>query len=146
MLKRNYALLASVLALSGCDKLGQQAMNALPDPSASQAQAAQGAYDDLRAQNFDQLMTRLEPELQAKFDGNEKQMHKFARGLPKAEYKTKKIVAKNMVKSTGQPSKYTVTYEYAYEKNLVQYDVSFDQAGGSDKIRDLSVSVFGEKI
>lgn len=146
MLKRNYVLLASVLALSGCDKLGQQAMNALPDPSASQAQAAQGAYDDLRAQNFDQLMTRLEPELQAKFDGNEKQMHKFARGLPKAEYKTKKIVAKNMVKSTGQPSKYTVTYEYAYEKNLVQYDVSFDQAGGSDKIRDLSVSVFGEKI
>ncbi len=146
MLKRNYVLLASVLALSGCDKLGQQAMNALPDPSTSQAQAAQGAYDDLRAQNFDQLMTRLEPELQAKFNGNEKQMHKFARGLPKAEYKTKKIVAKKMVKSTSQPSKYTVTYEYAYEKNLVQYDVSFDKAGGSDKIRDLSVSVFGEKI
>jgi len=28
----------------------------------------------------------------------------------------------------------------------VQYDVSFDKAGGSAKIRDLSVSVFGEKI
>jgi hypothetical protein len=146
MMKLKYAVLASALALAGCDKLGQQAMNAIPDPSPSQAQAAQAAYDDLREQNFDQLMPRLEPELQARFNGNEKQMHKFARGLPKENYKTKKIVAKNMVKSTGQPSKYTVTYEYAYEKNLVQYDVSFDKAGGSDKIRDLSVSVFGESI
>ena len=146
MMKFKYAVLASVLALSGCDKLGQQAMNAIPDPSAQQAQAAQAAYDDLRAQNFELLMTRLEPELQARFSANEKEMHKFARGLPKENYKTKKIVAKNAVKATGQPSKYTVTYEYGYDKNLVQYDVSFDKAGGSTKIRDLSVSVFGEKI
>ena len=61
-------------------------------------------------------------------------------------YKTKKIVAKNIVKATKQPSKYTVTYEYAYDKNLVQYDVSFDKAGGSNQIRDLSVAVFGESI
>jgi hypothetical protein len=146
MMKLQYAVLASALALGGCEKLGQQAMNAIPDPSAAQAEAAQAAYDDLRAQNFSQLMTRLEPELQARFSGNEKEMHKFARGLPKENYKTKKIVAKNIVKATNQPSKYTVTYEYAYDKNLVQYDVSFDKAGGSAKIRDLSVSVFGEKI
>ena len=39
MMKFKYAVLASVLALSGCDKLGQQAMNAIPDPSPQQAQA-----------------------------------------------------------------------------------------------------------
>lgn len=97
---------------------------------AQRKQAAQAAYDDLRAQNFSQLMTRLEPELQRRgFIGNEKEMHKFARGLPKENYKTKKIVAKNIVKATNQPSKYTVTYEYAYDKNLVQYDVSLRQGG-----------------
>lgn len=141
-----YAVFASILALGGCDKIGHQAMNAIPDPSPEQEQVAQAAYDDLRAQNFTQLMTKLEPELQARFTANEKQMHKFARGLPKENYKTKKIVSKNMVQVTNQPSKYTVTYEYAYDKNLVQYDVSFDKAGGSSKIRDLNVAVFGESI
>ena len=70
MMKLQYAVLASALALGGCEKLGQQAMNAIPDPSVAQAEAAQAAYDDLRAQNFSQLMTRLEPELQARFSGN----------------------------------------------------------------------------
>lgn len=146
MNKLKYAVLASVLTLAGCDKIGQTAAKAVPDPSPQQEQAAQAAYDDLRAQNFDQLMMRLEPELQTRFSGNEKEMHKFARRLPKENYKTKKIVSKNIEKASNQPSKYTVTYEYGYAKNLVQYDVSFDQAGGSTQIRDLKVSVFGESI
>ena len=141
-----YAVFASILALGGCEKMGQKAMNAIPDPSPQQEQVAQAAYDDLRAQNFTQLMTRLEPELQARVTGDEKAMHQFARGLQRENYKTKKMVAKNIVKATKQPSKYTVTYEYAYDKNLVQYDVSFDKAGGSNQIRDLSVAVFGESI
>ncbi|MGQ9372429.1 DUF3887 domain-containing protein [Acinetobacter tandoii] len=144
MMKMKYAILASVLAFSGCDKLGQQAN--IPDPSPQQVQAAQEAYDDLRAQNFDQLMTHFEPELQARYQGNQKDMQKFARGLPQENYKTKKIVSKKLLNESNQPSKYTVTYEYAYDKNLVQYDVSFDKPDGSSKIRDISVSVFGEKI
>ena len=146
MMKVKYTVLASVLALGGCDQLGKKAMDSLPDPSPQQAQEAQEAYDDLREQNFEQLMAHLEPELKAHFEENEKELHKFARGLPKEQFKTRKIVAKNIEKASNQPGKYTVTYEYGYAKNLVQYDVSFDKAGGSAKIRDLNVSVFGEKV
>jgi len=63
MMKVKYAVLASVLALGGCDQFGKKAMDSLPDPSPQQAQAAQEAYDDLREQNFEQLMAHLEPEL-----------------------------------------------------------------------------------
>ena len=54
------------------------------------------------------------------------------------------IVSKKIEKSTDKPSLYTVTYEYSYDKNLVQYDVSFDKPNGSTKIRKLNVAVFGE--
>jgi hypothetical protein len=37
-----------------------------------------------------------------------------------------------------------VSYEIAYPKNLVQYDVSFDQPNGSTKIRNFNIQVFGE--
>ncbi len=141
-MKMKYAILASVMVFSGCE-LGQEK---IPDPSAEQAQVAQEAYDNLRTQNFDQLMTHFEPELQARYQGNQKGMQKFARGLPQEHYKTKKIVSKKLHNEANQPSKYTVTYEYGYDKNLVQYDVSFDKPNGSSKIRDISVSIFGEKI
>ena len=144
MMKIKYALWASLLALGGCEKLSQG--TDIPEPSTEQSQVAQQAYDDLRSQNFDHLMKNFEPELQARYKGNEKAMQKFARGLPQENYKTKKIVSKKFLNEPNQASKYTVTYEYAYDKNLVQYDVSFDKPNGSAKIRDISVSVFGEKI
>ena len=51
---------------------------------------------------------------------------------------------KEIEKSTEKPSLYAVTYEYAYSnKNLVQYDVGFDKAGGSTKIRSFDVKLYG---
>lgn len=141
-MKANFLLLGCVIALSGCDQIGQKALNAIPDPSVEQTEVAQAAYDQLREGNFDKLYTYFEPELKAKFEQNEKELRKFARGIPKQDYSRKNIVAKHIEK----PSLYTVTYEYGYtNKNLVQYDVSFDKPAGSNKIRDFNISVFGEK-
>ena len=145
-MKANFLLLGCIIALSGCDQIGQKALNAIPDPSQEQAQVAQAAYDELRAGNFDQLYTYFEPELKAKFVQNEKELRKFARGIPNQEYSRKNIVAKHIEKATDKPSLYIVTYEYGYtNKNLVQYDVSFDKPAGSSKIRDFNISVFGAK-
>lgn len=145
-MRLKYFAVVSLLALSGCDKIGQKALNAIPDLSQEQAQVAQAAYDELRTGNFDQLYTYFEPELKAKFVQNEKELRKFARGIPNQEYSRKNIVAKHIEKATDKPSLYTVTYEYGYtNKNLVQYDVSFDKPAGSSKIRDFNISVFGEK-
>ena len=145
-MKLKYFAVVSLLALSGCDQIGQKALNTIPDPSQEQAQVAQAAYDELRTGNFDQLYTYFEPELKAKFVQNEKELRKFARGIPNQEYSRKNIVAKHIEKATDKPSLYTVTYEYGYtNKNLVQYDVSFDKPAGSSKIRDFNISVFGEK-
>ena len=144
MMKVKILLLSSLFVLAGCDKLGQKAMDAIPNPSPAQEQVAADAYNDLRDKKFDQFLMYLEPELQAEFNKNTKTLHKFASALPKSELKHKKIVSKKIEKSTDKPSLYTVTYEYSYDKNLVQYDVSFDKPNGSTKIRDLNVSVFGE--
>ena len=145
-MKANFLLLGCVIALSGCDQIGQRALNAIPDPSAEQTEVAQAAYDQLREGNFEKLYTYFEPELKAKFEQNEKELRKFARGIPKQDYSRKNIVAKHIEKSTEKPSLYTVTYEYGYtNKNLVQYDVSFDKPAGGNKIRDFNISVFGEK-
>ncbi|WP_180065022.1 DUF3887 domain-containing protein [Acinetobacter sp. YH16037] len=145
-MKANFLLLGCVIALSGCDQIGQKALNAIPDPSAEQTEVAQAAYDQLREGNFEKLYTYFEPELKAKFEQNEKELRKFAQGIPKQDYSRKNIVAKHIEKSTEKPSLYTVTYEYGYtNKNLVQYDVSFDKPAGSNKIRDFNISVFGEK-
>lgn len=145
-MKANFLLLGCVIALSGCDQIGQKALNAIPDPSVEQTEVAQAAYDQLREGNFDKLYTYFEPELKAKFEQNEKELRKFARGIPKQDYSRKNIVAKHIEKSTEKPSLYTVTYEYGYtNKNLVQYDVSFDKPAGTNKIRDFNISVFGEK-
>lgn len=145
-MRLKYFAVVSLLALSGCDQIGQKALNTIPDPSQEQAQVAQAAYDELRTGNFDQLYTYFEPELKAKFVQNEKELRKFARGIPNQEYSRKNIVAKHIEKATDKPSLYTVTYEYGYtNKNLVQYDVSFDKPAGSSKIRDFNISVFGEK-
>ncbi|MCL6230561.1 DUF3887 domain-containing protein [Acinetobacter amyesii] len=145
-MKLKYFAMVSLIGLGGCDQIGQKALNAIPDPSAEQSEVAQAAYDQLREGNFEKLYTYFEPELKAKFEQNEKELRKFARGIPKQDYSRKNIVAKHIEKSTEKPSLYTVTYEYGYtNKNLVQYDVSFDKPVGSNKIRDFNISVFGEK-
>lgn len=143
-MKVKILLLSSLLALAGCDKLGHKVMDSIPNPSPAQEQVAADAYNDLRDKNFDQFFTYLEPELKADFEQNKKMLNKFASSLPKEALKHKKIVSKQIDKSTDKPSLYTVTYEYSYDKNLVQYDVSFDKPDGSTKIRKLNVSVFGE--
>lgn len=136
--------LTSVLLLASCDQIGKQASDAIPNPSPEQERVAQVAYDHLRHSEFDDLTENFEPDLKVKFEENGKELKKFAKALPKEEYRSKKIVAKHIENSTDKPSKYTVSYEYGYPKNLVQYDVSFDQAGGSSKIRDINVQIFGE--
>jgi hypothetical protein len=79
-----------------------------------------------------------------KFKTHEKDMRKFAKSIPKQAITTQKIVSKHIEKSTEKPSLYAVTYEYAYSnKNLVQYDVGFDKAGGSTKIRSFDVKLYG---
>jgi ABC-2 type transport system permease protein len=91
-----------------------------------------------------QLYTYFEPELQREFKTHEKDMRKFAKSIPKQAITTQKIVSKHIEKSTEKPSLYAVTYEYAYSnKNLVQYDVGFDKAGGSTKIRSFDVKLYG---
>ena len=78
------------------------------------------------------------------FIKNQKQMLKFSKALPKEDYRSKKIVAKRIEKDSSKPSLYKVTYEYAYDNNLVQYDVSFDKPNGSTLIRNLDVQIFGK--
>ena len=143
-MKAKLFLLCGLLTLGGCDKLGQKAFDSIPNPSAAQEKVAEQAYNDLKEKNFDQFLTHLEPELKDEFMKDEKTLRKFSASLPKTELKHKKIVSKSMETESNKPSFYTVTYEYSYDKNLVQYDVSFDKPNGSTKIRDLNVSVFGE--
>ncbi|WP_291390132.1 DUF3887 domain-containing protein, partial [Acinetobacter sp.] len=112
--------------------------------SPAQEKAAQQAYQAFTQGDFPQLYTYFEPELQRKFKTHEKDMRKFAKSIPKQAITTQKIVSKHIEKSTEKPSLYAVTYEYAYSnKNLVQYDVGFDKAGGSTKIRSFDVKLYG---
>ena len=145
-MKMKLVALSAVMFLASCDQIGKQALNAVPDPSKEQEQVAQTAYDHLRHSEFDQLTENFSPELKLKLDANSKELKKFAKGLPKENYKFKKIVSKHFEEGINKPSKYTISYEYSYPKNLVQYDISFDKAGGSTKIQDINVQIFGESI
>lgn len=132
-------LLTTVLALAACDRNIKE----IPDPSPAQTKAAEVAYDDLRDGKFEDFLAHLEPELQAHFKENEKIMKKFSHQIPKGQYKSKTLLIKKIEESTAAPSQYKVSYEIAYPKNLVQYDVSFDQPNGSTKIRNFNIQVFG---
>lgn len=124
----------AVLALAGC---GQQD---LADPSPAQAQAAEAAYQDLSQRDFEKFVQHLDPKLQAHFTENPKLLKKFASSIPKETIKYKKIMSKSMPNA----GEYKVSYEIAYPKNLVQYDVSFDKPSGSEKITNINIQVFGE--
>ena len=131
-------LLTSVLALTACGS-----NNDVADPSAEQAKAAEIAYNDLRDGKFDEFLGHLEPELQSHFKENEKIMKKFSHQIPKGDYKSKTLLIKKIEEDTSKSKQFKVSYEIAYPKNLVQYDVSFDQPNGSTQIRNFNIQVFG---
>lgn len=139
-MKTRLMLLTAAIALSGCNN----AMDSMPDPSPEQEKAAQVAYEDLRDGKYDEFLAQLEPKLQTEFQNNEKIIKRFSRSIPQGEYKSKTIMRKSFEENNGKPSEYKVSYEIAYPKNLVQYDVSFDQPNGSTKIRNFNIQVFGE--
>ena len=138
-MKTQSMLLAAAVALSGCNS-----MDNIPNPSPEQEQAAQLAYEDLRDGKYDEFLDHLEPQLQTQFKDNEKLMKRFSRSIPKGEYKSKTLMTKQIEEATNQPGQYKISYEIAYPNNLVQYDVSFDQPNGSNKIRNFNIQVFGE--
>ena len=133
-MKTQLLALSAVLALVGC---GQQD---LADPSAAQVQAADAAYQDLSQRDFEKFVQHLDPKLQSYFAENPKVLRKFASAIPKDTMKSKTIMSKSM----PNVNEYKVSYEIAYPKNLVQYDVSFDQPNGSAKINNINIQVFGE--
>ena len=59
-------------------------------------------------------------------------------------------MTKKIEQQANQGKQYKISYEIAYPKNLVQYDVSFDAVANSatttqqPKIRNLNIQVFGE--
>lgn len=143
-MQKRFLAFAVCLTVVGCDKIGRNGLDSIPNPSPEQEQVAQISYDQLRKGNFEQISTHFEPTLKAYFIKNQKQMLKFSKALPKEDYRSKKIVAKRIEKDSSKPSLYKVTYEYAYDNNLVQYDVSFDKPNGSTLIRNLDVQIFGK--
>ena len=138
-MKTQSMLLAAAVALSGCNS-----MHNIPNPSPEQEQAAQLAYEALRDGKYDEFLDQLEPQLQSQFKDNEKLMKRFSRSIPQGEYKSKTLMTKQIEEATNQPGQYKISYEIAYPNNLVQYDVSFDQPNGSNKIRNFNIQVFGE--
>ena len=139
-MKTKFMLLAAAVALSGCNS-----MDNIPNPGPEQEKAAQLAYEDLRDGKYEEFLGQLEPQLQTQFKDNEKLMKRFSRSIPQGEYKSKTLMTKQIEQASGtQPGQYKVSYEIAYPHNLVQYDVSFDQPNGSNKIRNFNIQVFGE--
>jgi hypothetical protein len=126
---------AAVLGFVGCTQQPD-----LPDPNAAQVQAADAAYQDLSQRDFEGFIEHLDPALQTYFAENPKVLRKFASSIPKDQIKSKTLMSKQMQSET----EYKVSYEIAYPKNLVQYDVSFDQPNGSAKINNINIQVFGE--
>ena len=126
---------AAVLGFVGCTQQPD-----LPDPNAAQVQAADAAYQDLSQRDFEGFIEHLDPALQTYFAENPKVLRKFASSIPKDQIKSKTLMSKQMQSET----EYKVSYEIAYPKNLVQYDVSFDQPNGSAKINNINIQVFRE--
>lgn len=142
-MKAQVMMFTCLLSLVGCEQIGKTAFNSVADPSAKQQKSAEQAYNALEEKNVDAFYQQLTPELKAKFMQDEKTVRKFSSSLPKTALKDKKIVSKHYDEKSQNPQ-YTVTYEYRYDQNLVQYDVTFDQPNGSDKISQLNIAVFGE--
>ena len=95
-------------------------------------------------------MTHLEPELQQYFQENQRVMKKFTSAIPKDTECCRTLMTKKIEQQANHSQQYKVSYEIAYPKNLVQYDVSFDEgtnaltATNQPKIRNLNIQVYGE--
>ncbi|KGT48619.1 MULTISPECIES: DUF4878 domain-containing protein [Acinetobacter] len=138
-MKTKLMLLAGLGLLAGCSNTDQ-----VPNPSPAQEKVAEIAYNDLRDGKYEEFLSYLDPKLQQYFQENQKTMKKFSHSIPEGEYKSKTLMVKTFVEETGKPSEYKVSYEIAYPKNLVQYDVSFDKPNGSTKIQNFYIRVYGE--
>lgn len=139
-MKMKVILCASMFSMFGCQPKDQN----LADPTLVQEQAAQVAYDDLRARDFDGFLKHVDPELQMYFHENPKLLKKFAQSIPQDQMKSKTLMRKSMEQDKNKQTQYKVSYEIAYPDNLVQYDVSFDQPNGSAQIRNINIQVFGK--
>ena len=91
-MKAKLLVLSCALALTACDKLGQQALDSIPNPSPAQEQVAQQAYQAFTQGDFPQLYTYFEPELQREFKTHEKDMRKFAKSIPKQANDSKNCI------------------------------------------------------
>lgn len=138
-MQKTLCLLGSAFLLSACNGSGDD----IPDPSPEQAKAAEVAYIDLRDGKYDDFLAHLAPELQSYFKENEKTMKKFSREIPKDDYKSKTLMVKKIDEGSDATGQYKVSYEIAYPKNLVQYDVSFDQPNGRAEIQNFNIRVYG---
>lgn len=138
MKMKHWCLASSLMVVVGCanNETAEQ-------PSVAQEQSAHAAYEKLRDGDFEQFKNHLEPELQTYFQDNEKIMKRFSKSIPKKTYKSRQLMSKTIEQDQKGQSQYKLSYEYAYPNNLVQYDVSFDRAGGSDKIKNVNIQVFG---
>lgn len=147
-MKKKVALIfaATILSLVGC----KQSQDQVPEPTAAQQQVAFAAYDQLRDGEYEQFLTQLEPELQQYFQDNQRVMKKFSKSIPKDAERSRTLMTKKIEQQANQGKQYKISYEIAYPKNLVQYDVSFDAVANSatttqqPKIRNLNIQVFGE--
>ncbi len=147
-MKKKVALIfaATMLSLVGC----KQSQDQVPEPTAAQQQVAFAAYDQLRDGEYEQFLTHLEPELQQYFQDNQRVMKKFSKSIPKDAERSRTLMTKKIEQQANQSKQYKISYEIAYPKNLVQYDVSFDAVANSatttqqPKIRNLNIQVFGE--
>lgn len=145
-MKIQCAICATILGLAGCSRVQDN----VPEPTAAQQQVAFAAYTELKEGQYEQFLTHLEPELQQYFQDNQRVMKKFSSAIPKDAERSRTLMTKKIEQQANHRQHYKVSYEIAYPKNLVQYDVSFDEgtnaltATNQPKIRNLNIQVFGE--
>ena len=145
-MKIQCAICATILSLAGCSRVQDN----VPEPTAAQQQVAFAAYTELKEGQYEQFLTHLEPELQQYFQDNQRVMKKFTSAIPKDAERSRTLMIKKIEQQANHSQQYKVSYEIAYPKNLVQYDVSFDEginaltAKNQPKIRNLNIQVFGE--
>lgn len=145
-MKIRCVICATILSLAGCG----QVQDNVPEPTEAQQQVAFSAYTDLQKGQYEQFLSHLEPELQQYFQENQRVMKKFTSAIPKDTERSRTLMIKKIEHQANHSQQYKVSYEIAYPKNLVQYDVSFDEginaltAKNQPKIRNLNIQVFGE--
>ena len=85
MQKRSLAF-AVCLTVVGCDKIGRNGLDSIPNPSPEQEQVAQISYDQLRKGDFEQISTHFEPTLKAYFNLSSTKYFSFLASFGKLAY------------------------------------------------------------